>query len=78
MAAPHRRCGLGMPREASTHGRVSHTKLYDPINAGRIDERDSRTFIDRDSIDCHVRRRAHVRQKNRASENRDPVFSALR
>jgi hypothetical protein len=54
MAAPHRRCGLGTPREASeasSYGRFSHAKLYEPINAGRIEQRDSRTFIDLDSID---------------------------
>jgi hypothetical protein len=44
---------LGTVREACTYGRFSHTKCYDYIAHGRIDayKRDSRTFIDLDSID---------------------------
>jgi hypothetical protein len=44
---------LGTVREACTYGRFSHTKCYDYIADGRIDayKRDSRTFIDLDSID---------------------------
>jgi hypothetical protein len=45
---------LGTPREACTYGRFSHTKLYDYIKQERITayKRDSRTFIDLDSIDA--------------------------
>jgi hypothetical protein len=45
---------LGTVREACAYGRFSHTKIYDHINAGRIDayKRDNRTFVDFDSIDA--------------------------
>jgi hypothetical protein len=57
---PQRRDGTSAPplrlatvREACGYGRFSHTKCYDYIRDGRIDayKRDSRTFIDLDSID---------------------------
>jgi hypothetical protein len=44
---------LATVREACDYGRFSHTKCYDYINQGRITayKRDSRTFIDPDTID---------------------------
>jgi hypothetical protein len=44
---------LATPREACAYGRFSHTKLYEYINQGKVDayKRDTRTFINLDSID---------------------------
>jgi hypothetical protein len=51
-SAPPQR--LATVREACMYGRFSHTKCYDYIKLGRINayKRDSRTFIDLDSIDA--------------------------
>jgi hypothetical protein len=51
-SAPPQR--LGTVREACAYGRFSHTKCYDYIKQKRIIayKRDSRTFIDFDSIDA--------------------------
>jgi hypothetical protein len=65
---------LGTPREACAYGRLSHTKLYDRINAGDIDayKRDSRTFIDLDSID-----KMHAKVLTKITPKEKPVSDSV-
>jgi hypothetical protein len=65
---------LGTVREACTYGRFSHTKCYDYIREERIDayKRDSRTFIDLDSID-----RMHAKVLTKVEPKEKPVSDSI-